>query len=963
VRAIAADGCTGVRRLSPHVACLAMLVLLTLIAPSVSSAATLQATPSNLSSVFSSASAGDTIQLASGSYTFNGGSKSGMVTLTPASGASVTMSANFAPSTFITLQNMTVSNLGVSGRSHDIKILNNTFTGQANFNMAGNANANILVDGNTFDNISVCADCAEGRLEVGQYPLGSQPVGVTISHNHFGGGGQSDGIQDGAYGVIIDSNEFDGIIQANGYTRHVDSIQLYGASHTTITNNYLHNFSTAIMAPDGGDHEIINNNVFINPSSTGSAIQFGHHNGTTFIHNLVKNTDVHTWVGSGDKSPNQNIQLKDNVMINAGFVASGCVNCTNTNNLYNSSGESSGSNAVVGNPTFAGGSTPTTYAGWSLASGSVGAGKADDGKDIGIDPNGITAGGGTTTPPADTTPPDTTISSGPSGTITTNSASFAFTSSESGSTFQCQLDSGSWATCTSPKAYSSLADGSHTFSVKAIDAAGNFDASPATRTFTVNTAPPADTTPPDTTISSGPSGTITTTSASFAFTSSESGSTFQCQLDGSSWSSCTSPKAYSSLGAGSHTFGVKATDAAGNTDASPATRTFTVNIPDTTPPNTTITSGPSGTINDATPTFAFTSSESGSTFQCRVESTGTWTSCTSPYTLARLADGAHSFAVRATDAAGNTDTSAAAQTFTVDTTAPKTTITSAPTTLTIGSAATVEFKADDAAATFQCSLDGGAFADCTSPDKIDGLGLGTHKLTVRATDAAGNVESAGASASWLTVALPAPPVTEPTPPVSTDPPASTTPPVTTDPAPPVSTDPPASNAPVIALTRPTTGSTFTSSLSAAARVTDSEGVQRVEFWLDGTRMSSDKAAPYATTYSVPKSVSYGAHTLTVRAFDKKGHASSVAVAVSKVKYGARSSATNAAAFKVGSAAIGSATTALSGYTTAGRTQTITYTRCSDSRGKALGTRKVKADDDGAVLGTLPVADACVLKVS
>jgi hypothetical protein len=962
VRAIAADGCTGVRRLSPHVACMAMLVLLALIAPSASSAATLQATPSNLSSVFSSAAAGDTIQLSSGSYSFSGGTKSGMVTLTPASGASVTMSANFAPAAFITLQNMTVSNLGVSGKSHDIKILNNTFTGQANLNMTGNANANILVDGNSFDGISVCGDCAEGRLEIGQYPSGTAPVGVTISHNHFGGGGQSDGVQDGAYGVIIDSNEFDGVQQLSGYTRHIDSIQLYGASHTQITNNYLHNFTTAIMAPDGGDHEIINNNVFINPSNGGSAIQLGHHNGTTFIHNVVKGTDVFSFVGSGDSNPNKGFIAKDNVMVNAAFQMSGCVSCTNANNLYNSSGSSSGTNAVVGTPAFSGGSAPSTFGGWGLTSSSPGAGKADDGSNIGIDPSGNTSigGGGTTTPPADTTAPDTTIGSGPSGTITTNTGSFAFTSSESGSTFQCQLDSGSWTTCTSPKAYSSLADGSHTFSVKAIDAAGNYDASPATRTFTVNTAPPADTTAPDTTIGSGPSGTITTTSGSFAFTSSESGSTFQCQLDGSAWASCTSPKAYSSLGAGSHTFGVKATDAAGNTDASPATRTFTVNIPDTTAPATSITSGPTGTTSDATPTFAFTSSESGSTFQCRVESTGTWTACTSPYTLGKLADGSHSFAVRATDGAGNTDASAAAQTFTVDTTAPKTTITAAPTTLTIGSAATVEFKADDAAATFRCSLDGGAFAACTSPDTIDGLGLGSHTLTVRATDAAGNAEPTGASATWSTVALPTPPVTDPTPPTSTTPPVSTDPPTST--TPPVTTDPAPSNAPAIALTRPTTGSTFTSSLSAAAKVTDSEGVQRVEFWLDGTRMSSDKYAPYSTLYNVPRSVAYGAHTLTVRAFDRKGNASSVAISVTKVRSGART-ASAASGFRVGSAAIGSATTALSGYTTAGHTQTITYTRCSDSRGKALGTRKVKADGDGNVLGTLPVADACVLKVS
>ena len=88
--------------------------------------------------------------------------------------------------------------------------------------------------------------------------------------------------------------------------------------------------------------------------------------------------------------------------------------------------------------------------------------------------------------PPDTTPPDTTITGGASGTVTTPSASLTFTSSERGSTFECQLDAGSWGACTSPKSYSGLANGSHTFDVRATDAPGNTDASPATRTWTVN---------------------------------------------------------------------------------------------------------------------------------------------------------------------------------------------------------------------------------------------------------------------------------------------------------------------------------------------------------------------------------------------------------------------------------------------------------------------------------------------
>src|SRR5215210_6316107 len=156
----------------------------------------------------------------------------------------------------------------------------------------------------------------------------------------------------------------------------------------------------------------------------------------------------------------------------------------------------------------------------------------------------------------DTTPPETTIDSGPSGTFTNPSASFTFSSNEAGSTFECKLDAGTFGSCSSPKSYSGLSDGSHTFSVRATDGAGNLDATPATRTWTVSTAPPPDTTPPNTTINSGPSGTVSTNSASFTFSSSEAGSTFQCKLDSGTYALCTSPKAYTGLSRGSHTFSV-----------------------------------------------------------------------------------------------------------------------------------------------------------------------------------------------------------------------------------------------------------------------------------------------------------------------------------------------------------------------------------------------------------------------
>ena len=110
------------------------------------------------------------------------------------------------------------------------------------------------------------------------------------------------------------------------------------------------------------------------------------------------------------------------------------------------------------------------------------------------------------------------------------------------------------------------------------DAAGNPLSADEVWTFTT-AAPPADTTPPDTTIVSGPSGTVKSRDAKFTFSSTEpSSATFQTRLDGGTWEAngTATGKTYSSLANGTHTFEVKATDAAGNTDLTPASRSWKV---------------------------------------------------------------------------------------------------------------------------------------------------------------------------------------------------------------------------------------------------------------------------------------------------------------------------------------------------------------------------------------------------
>jgi TolB protein len=90
---------------------------------------------------------------------------------------------------------------------------------------------------------------------------------------------------------------------------------------------------------------------------------------------------------------------------------------------------------------------------------------------------------------------------------------------------------------------------------------------------------PRETRPPETSIDSGPSGLTHDPTPGFAFRSDEPHSTFECRVDGGSFDACTSPHTTNSLGNGPHSFEVRAIDRAGNTDASPASRSFSVDAP------------------------------------------------------------------------------------------------------------------------------------------------------------------------------------------------------------------------------------------------------------------------------------------------------------------------------------------------------------------------------------------------
>ena len=88
---------------------------------------------------------------------------------------------------------------------------------------------------------------------------------------------------------------------------------------------------------------------------------------------------------------------------------------------------------------------------------------------------------------ADTTPPDTTLDTTPDSTTSSSVASFGFSGSDNrpSVTFECSVDGGSYVSCTSLFSTSALSVGSHIFAVRAVDAVGNIDPTPASYTWTI----------------------------------------------------------------------------------------------------------------------------------------------------------------------------------------------------------------------------------------------------------------------------------------------------------------------------------------------------------------------------------------------------------------------------------------------------------------------------------------------
>jgi hypothetical protein len=213
--------------------------------------------------------------------------------------------------------------------------------------------------------------------------------------------------------------------------------------------------------------------------------------------------------------------------------------------------------------------------------------------------------------------------------------------------------------------FKNLAPGKHQANITArIQTPGGLytDLTPAQPSFTISNG---DTTPPNTTILTGPAddSAIAATSATFTFSSPDTTATYECRSGPEQlWTACKSPVSWSGLDQGRHVFLVRAKDRANNVDATPAYRGFTV---DSVPPETAITAGPANgsSTTSRTASFSFIGIE-GNGFQCSLD-IQPFTACSGSRTYASLAVGQHTFRVRTRDRAGNTDPTPAARKWTV----------------------------------------------------------------------------------------------------------------------------------------------------------------------------------------------------------------------------------------------------------------------------------------------------------
>lgn len=374
---------------------------------------------------------------------------------------------------------------------------------------------------------------------------------------------------------------------------------------------------------------------------------------------------------------------------------------------------------------------------------------------------------------------DTYISSGPPAATASRSASFAFDPNYP-STLTCRIDSGAWTPCSGQQDYNNLAEGSHTFTVRATDLTGSVEASPAQRTWVVDLTPPLI--PNATTPASGASALPATTPFSWAPTTDALTSIdhYELWIDGAQAAS-VAPSACATtctvtpdhpLEDGSHSWSVHAIDAAGNVATGPE-RSFTI---DAAPPDVFALATPADNAWLATsrPQLSWTAAaDSGAGvahYEVRLDDE-TVAAAVAPGTTswtpdAALPDGTHHWQVVAVDANGNRRASVR-QAFVVDTTPPRALLVAAPNPALSGHQIDFDASASagilpDAIARYEWDLDGdGTYETTTDAPHTSRSYTTSAALTMpvglRVVDRAGLTATASGSVRVYPPSTPKPP--------------------------------------------------------------------------------------------------------------------------------------------------------------------------------------------------------------
>jgi hypothetical protein len=362
----------------------------------------------------------------------------------------------------------------------------------------------------------------------------------------------------------------------------------------------------------------------------------------------------------------------------------------------------------------------------------------------------------------DTTAPNVEFQSGPSGTVDGGVKwKFIWTIDDIGATLECRLDDEEWVACDEQETWDAplshtiynVANGDHVFDLRATDVWGN--AVTISRAFTVVT----DGNAPVVAITSTPGTLTNVTTASFKMTVDDPEATVQCKLDDAEWIDCTSrtTQNYAGLAAGEHTFSYRATDLTGNV----GTVSHTWRIDSEAPPVVTISGGTSAytsTTSNASANFAIAESGTVVSRECKLDDAD-WGACYSTtrayWTGLSLANGSHTIAVRATNAAGKTS-EVATSTFNVDTVKPVVEVLTKPEATTKDRDAQVGFVINDASPMYSltCDVDGAGAKACSSPVDLTNLSLGAHSVKIQARDMAFNYSDA-VTVSWTVERNPA----------------------------------------------------------------------------------------------------------------------------------------------------------------------------------------------------------------